>query len=128
MLPLLPLPTGVALQGVSRRGGQVSADEVETVKRIYQKMMETDLPDHVVQDFVQKAEKNPMDVLGLLESIAEDISSQAKEMLIRSCLLVAAADGAVDDKETEFIGFVADSLGVTKAHLNGIMAELASML
>ena len=27
MLPLLPLPTGIALQGVSRRGGQASADE-----------------------------------------------------------------------------------------------------
>ena len=27
MLPLLPLPTGIVLQGVARRGGRASADE-----------------------------------------------------------------------------------------------------
>ena len=33
MLPLLPLPTCVALQGVSRRGGQASADEDASGRR-----------------------------------------------------------------------------------------------
>ena len=33
MLPLLPLPTGIALQGVSRRGGKVSVDEDASGRR-----------------------------------------------------------------------------------------------
>jgi tellurite resistance protein len=49
------------------------------------------------------------------------LTARGKEALVRAVVATARADGPVDETESDALLAVAAALGVTRAHLSGIM-------
>jgi len=56
-----------------------------------------------------------------LRRIAPGINEHGKELLIRVAVDIAASDGDLRDAEIELVERIADNLGMSKAHLRGIL-------
>lgn len=54
------------------------------------------------------------------------LSPQGHEALVRACLHLAAADGHVDEREVAVVQQAARGIGMSPAHLRGILAEVTT--
>lgn len=59
-----------------------------------------------------------------LSELGSVLSPHGQESLVRACLILAAADGHVDDRELDLVTRAARGIGMSPAHLRGIVAEL----
>ena len=59
----------------------------------------------------------------LLPELSTALSIEGRELLIRIALRLAAADGRIDESETKVIADAAHHLGLSKAHVRGLVAE-----
>lgn len=58
--------------------------------------------------------------------LAAMLSPQGHEALVRACLHLATADGHVDERELAVVRHAARGIGMSPAHLRGILAELTT--
>lgn len=58
----------------------------------------------------------------LLRKVEPALGSPGKELVIEIAFLIAYADGDMDESEGSVVMRVANALGVSTAHLKGIMA------
>lgn len=63
----------------------------------------------------------PMDAA--LRDISQHVNEHGKELLIRVALDIAASDGEIVESEIELIERMAIALGMSAAHLNGIVMD-----
>jgi len=59
-----------------------------------------------------------------MEKCAGILSPQGKESLLRSCILVAMADGDFASEEVEEVHTAGKALGMSKAHVSGAISEM----
>jgi uncharacterized tellurite resistance protein B-like protein len=59
----------------------------------------------------------------LLDHVEPSLTARGKEALVRAVVATARADGPVDEAESDAILAVAAALGVTRAHLSGILDD-----
>ena len=59
----------------------------------------------------------------LLPELSTALSIEGRELLIRIALRLAAADGRIDESETRVIASAAHHLGLSKAHVRGLITE-----
>jgi hypothetical protein len=60
-----------------------------------------------------------------LGELAQQLTDQGREGLIRAAFRVAGADGAIDSQAQSALVQIASGLGITAAHYQGIVAEMA---
>ena len=63
------------------------------------------------------------DLSALLSELSTALSIEGRERLIRVALLLAKADGRIDESETRVIASAAHHLGLSKAHVRGLITE-----
>lgn len=54
------------------------------------------------------------------------LSAAGQERVVRACVELAAADGAVSDEDLELIATVGRSIGMSPAHIKGVIDEVES--
>jgi len=59
-----------------------------------------------------------------LVGVGEMLSTQGQEAVVAACLLLASADGHVDERELEMVVRAGRSLGMSPAHVRGVLAEM----
>ena len=52
-------------------------------------------------------------------------TQQGKELIVKAAFMVVAADGDLHQKEKELLARLAQALGMTSAHLTGIVNQFA---
>ena len=62
------------------------------------------------------------DALELLSAIGQELNDSGKEKVIVSVHRIAAADGHVDDSEIEYIHKLGQAMGMSPAHVRGVLA------
>lgn len=60
-----------------------------------------------------------------LVAVSQMLSPQGQEAVIEACLALAAADGHIDDSELRMIEGAGRSLGMSPAHVRGVLAGIA---
>lgn len=60
-----------------------------------------------------------------LSGVAAMLSPQGQEAVIRACMMLAVADGHLDDRELATIMRAGRGLGMSPAHLRGTLQEIA---
>lgn len=68
-----------------------------------------------------------LEVAGLDDELAHlggMLAPQGQEAVVRACLTLAAADGHVDEREFAVVQQAARGIGMSPAHLRGIVAEV----
>lgn len=60
-----------------------------------------------------------------LSRVAGMMSPEGHETVLQACLMLAAADGHIDEEELKTIIRASRSLGMSPAHVRGVLAEIA---
>jgi uncharacterized tellurite resistance protein B-like protein len=68
------------------------------------------------------------DLVRRLEGVAGSLNDQGKESLLAACLEIAAADGSIDEQELTQIRKAGTALGLSTAHIRGIILEAEERL
>ncbi|NUR58358.1 MAG: zinc-ribbon domain-containing protein [Catenulispora sp.] len=75
-------------------------------------------------DLAQDLRVVPEDLTQLLAGLAGQLPESGREALVRGAIRVAAADGPVDVQERAVIDGVGAALGMTQAHVAGVVASV----
>jgi uncharacterized membrane protein YebE (DUF533 family) len=64
-----------------------------------------------------------IDVHGVLGELAGTLNEHGKERLVHACVVLAQADGSVDEAELEVARSAGNALLMTPAHVRGVISE-----
>lgn len=68
------------------------------------------------------------DLAGPLGQAGGTLNEQGKESLLAACVEIAAADGSIDDRELAEIKRAGAALGMSPAHVRGVIAQAEEQL
>ena len=102
--------------------GVEDAQEVATIRRVYGEFSGSQLSEEDVRREVAAARTDGRSVIDYLTAIAGALNDQGKELVMQAALNVAAADGNVGAEEEQLIQQIGAALGMTPAHLRGVIA------
>lgn len=104
--------------------GTIDDGEVLKIQEIYQELTGARIGESDLREEIAAISDGGQTLLALIDSLVGQLNDKGKETAIRSAYLIAAADGTVDESEMQIIQRVAHRLGMTPAHLNGVLATL----
>jgi len=105
--------------------GEIDQREKEAVVQTVNKFGHNDINMQQLDEYIDKVQGNPEPVSKYLHRIQANLNGHGKEMVIKSALAIAAADGNIDPEEVKLLKEMADALDMSAAHLKGIMNEMA---
>lgn len=103
--------------------GRVEESELEVIARAYPKLTGETIERERIEKEVERLSGDGGDPLGAVRASAPFLNDMGKEAMIRAAMLVAGADGELDDAEMSFLDELAEGLEISPAHLRGILAE-----
>jgi tellurite resistance protein len=106
--------------------GVIEDSEVAAIRSIFHELTGRDLGEAVVRQEIAEIQGSGAEVKQVLAGLAGMLNDHGKEKVIEAAYLVASADGEFHESEQALIVQVADVLGVSKAHLKGLLTTLAS--
>lgn len=98
--------------------------ELSTARSVYRQVAGADLSAAELSAEVDRARRDGGDPCPALASLAGALDDQGREALIRAAWVVATADGELRVEERALLGRVAEALGMSRAHLRGVLEEL----
>jgi len=102
--------------------GSIEESEVETAREVYERLTNAPLDQDAFLSEIERADHDPSALMHTLSRLGGQLNDHGKEMVVRSAYLVAIADGEFHEDEVRFISEVGQALGMTQAHLKGILA------
>lgn len=103
--------------------GPGQPSEIERIREFYSKTAGSPIPEKEFNEDLASSDEGRFDV-GSIERIAVRLNETGKENLVKGAVLVAVADGNMNDKEQTFLTLIAEKLEISSAHLRGIIAEV----
>ena len=110
--------------GMLLADGVVDDEEVQTIRDLYVKLTKTEISIDEVRAEISNAEQRQLSVTDTLAQISGALNDNGKEMVIKAAYLVAVADGEFQAEEKALIVDVGRSLGMTGAHLKGVVSDI----
>jgi len=104
--------------------GRIHEQEEQAVRRIHGKLTGSELSDQQLQREIQDARQRQGSVADLLSPVADVLNDNGKEMLFRAAYLVAQADDDIPPEESKLVAEVGASLGMTGAHIKGLIRNM----
>ena len=99
--------------------GEIDESEVDSVITIYEKITNT-----VLSREVDNLKDKNHDVIDFTGSLRGQLNDHGKA-IIKVAYLIACADGEFHEFEQELLLKIAESLDFSKAHLTGVLKEMA---
>ena len=110
--------------GMLLADGEIDDREVEMLQSQYQELTGTQIPEDELREeiaVIHAAGDSPVD---LVSRLSDQLNPNGKEIVMRAAYNIAVSDGVFDDSEQLLLAQIGEAMGLTKAHLAGIMAEL----
>ena len=111
-----------AMVSIIRADGEV--DELEKTMAVHVMAKYSDTPYTIENLDSDLASLPATGLVQQMQNSAGMLNAQGKENMIRSCILVAMADGDFASSEEAEIHTAGAALGMTKAHVSGAIAEM----
>lgn len=108
---------------VTLADGEVDDAEIEAMTGIYAQVTGTQIRAEYLRRETQRAAKEGQAVAAYLKDVGPYLNDSGKEMIIKAAVMVAGADGHIDDSELQLVYDAADALQMSDAHLKGVLAE-----
>lgn len=105
---------------------RIEESEVETIQSIFERITEKRLSETEIREEIRKSEEDRIDLITFLGTAMPFLNAPGKEAIVKAALMVAVSDGAIQEEEKVFMGEMADALQLSRAHFNGILAEMSS--
>ncbi len=98
--------------------------EITSMQEIYAQIAGRQLSRDEILAEAEQARRSGGDVLRYLEQMNRMLNNNGRESILKAAAHVAMADGKFEPSERQFLNKAAEALGITQAHLNGILAEV----
>lgn len=105
--------------------GEIDDAEVRRITEIHRELTGAEVSEEVVRAKAALALEGGRDLRAALEELAPHLSDEAKTTALKSALMVAMADGALEASERALLEEIAGALGIGEAQLRETVAELA---
>lgn len=103
--------------------GVIDDSEVKMAISIYQKIANKKLEAREFKEEIRQIKTKGEDLSSLLISLQGVLNAEGKEMVVAAALQVALADGEFHDDEKLLIDKIGSDLGMTPAHIKGVIAS-----
>ncbi len=104
--------------------GVVDESEIEAVQTIMGKLEDRTVPRSDVEAEIQRARADNQDIETYCRGMAGYLNDAGREMVVKAAILVASADGKVDDSERAALASIATALNMSRAHFSGVIADM----
>lgn len=104
--------------------GVIDDSEVEELRVTYEDLSGMAITEQDLREEIAVIQEQGSDAIEMVAHLGPGLNDKGKEMVITAAYQIAAADGHVDESEIQLINQVADAMGLSSAHLRGIMVDL----
>lgn len=102
--------------------GVIDDEEVKAVQEIFEELSGIQVTEDDLREEIMGIQRQGEDALELLSTIGQELNDSGKEKVIVSVHRIAAADGHVDESEIEYIHQLGQAMGMSPAHVRGVLA------
>ena len=104
--------------------GKVNINELEFIKHIYTNIIGQRYSDDEIKQEIYECESNPELLYEYLNAISSRLNESYKVHIIKMAYYISLADDDYDKSEERLLRQISKALGISSAHLNGIINEL----
>ena len=104
--------------------GVVDDAEVTQIQTIYERLTGGRIGEQDLREEIAMILQHGAPLFETIDRLVGQLNDTGKEAALSSAYLIAAADGHVDESEMALIQNIAQRMGVSPAHLNGVIASL----
>ncbi len=104
--------------------GEIDPTEMAMVEMVVNKFSHNKINQAQLAQYVKEVQNNPEDISTYLRRVKSTLNKQAKEYILRCALMVAAADGHIDESEIALIKGMAHTMEMTPAQVNVILQDI----
>lgn len=105
--------------------GVIDDAEVDEVSRIYEELTGNRLGTRAVHEEIASVKAGGGSLSNYLGHVQGRLNDSGKEAVVKAALMVALADGEFPQEEKDLVAQIGADLGMTKAHVNGVIADVA---
>ncbi|MEL7025727.1 MAG: TerB family tellurite resistance protein [Pseudomonadota bacterium] len=103
--------------------GEVDQTEIDQITQAFGNLTKREIDPGDIAAELEAARDDSTTVQQYLRSVAPGLNDTGKELVMRSAIAVAKADGHMDDSEVAELHALVPALDLPKAYANGIFAE-----
>lgn len=102
--------------------GRVDMNELDMLQNIYQRITRKTLEQDELEAEIVRLKNSQTTLEDALVRLQGNLNDHGKELVIRAAFYVAMSDGNFHENEQEFLAGVAENLGMTPAHFQGVIS------
>jgi tellurite resistance protein/predicted RNA-binding Zn-ribbon protein involved in translation (DUF1610 family) len=112
--------------GLMIADGSADDEEVRKIAELYQQLTKSEITDAQIRSEAAQTDADGSSIRARLQEMTPRLNDHGKELVIRAAIMVAAADGEFHQDELDLIASFGDAMGMTPAHLRGVMDSMHS--
>ena len=103
--------------------GDIDATEITQITTAFSNITKREIDEGDIAAELEAARADTSSIADYLRAVAPGLNDTGKELVMRSAIAVAKADGHVDDTETAELHALVPALDLPRAYANGIFTE-----
>jgi len=103
--------------------GEIDDGEIDEITRTFSNITKRTIDREDIAAELEAARDDTRPITEYVRDVAPGLNDTGKEMVLRSAVAVAKADGSIDDEEVAEMHELAKALDMPKAYANGVFAE-----
>lgn len=103
--------------------GVIDENEVTQIARSFGNLTGREIETSDVHDAIKRASEDTSHLSDIIKNLTIHLNDNGREILLRSAILVAKADGNVHESELRQLKVISDNLMLPPAYLRGILVE-----
>lgn len=103
--------------------GEVDQGEIDQIAQAFSNIVKREIAHEDIAAELETARNDTRSMQEFLQDVAPNLNDMGRELVLRSAIAVAKADGNVDDREVAELHEAALALELPKAYANGIFIE-----
>ncbi len=104
--------------------GKIDINELDFIKHVYTNIIGQQYSDDEIKKEINECESNPESLYEYLNTVSSRLNDSYKEYIIKMAYYVSLADNDYGKSEERLLKQISEALGISSAHLNGIINEL----
>lgn len=115
---------GLIMAKMALADGVIDESEIDTIKDVYSQITNSNVERDVVLKLIEAARTMPENANDIAQSFSSSLNADGQELVMKAILLVAFADGDFAEEEQKMVAEIGAELGMSKAHVKGVFAEM----
>lgn len=116
--------TGLIMAKMVLADGHIDEAEIDSMQDIYGRITGAQVEREAVLKMVEAAQAEPAGAEDIARDFASRLNPSGQELVMKAVILIAMADGDFAKEEQDLVSGIGAALGMSRAHMKGIFADL----